>query len=91
MHVAAEKCKCMASLEKCNSDTWGVVSDEVGKIGKRWDEWGDRIQEEGAVEVYLGGNEEPLKRVSQKDWQDQVCILEKSHWGWRVDLKEVKD
>lgn len=38
MSIAAEKCKCMASLVKCNSDTWGLVSDEVGKTGKRWDE-----------------------------------------------------
>lgn len=38
MSVTAEKCKYMASLVKCNSDTWGVGSDEVGKTGKRWNE-----------------------------------------------------
>lgn len=38
MCVATAKCKCMASLVKCNNDTWGLASDEVGKTGKKWDE-----------------------------------------------------
>lgn len=40
----------MVFLEKGNN-IWGVVNDEVGKVGKRWDEWGDRIVEDGVLMV----------------------------------------
>ena len=35
----AEKCSSMPSLENCHSNTWGVVNDEDGKVGRAEMRW----------------------------------------------------
>lgn len=66
MSKKAEKCKSTVSLGKCNRDVCGMKNDEVGKAGKRWDEWGDRVPEEGTLMVYPGGNEKRLKCIPKR-------------------------
>lgn len=48
----------------------GTKNDEVGKAGKRGDEWGDRVPEEGTLMVYPGSNEKRLKEYPQK-----ICMI----------------